>query len=353
MADKAISVYIGATLPERPLYPILKRHLGVSEYVGPKPFRAIFDEMDFGFINVVHNPAEADFFMVPHNYSFAQKERGYIEHFTRLAQEHNKKILLFHYSDESEYEKIPNAQVFCVGQYKYKKQDNEIIMVPQVYGGDILLDENFSIRQKSEKPVVSFCGWSEFQSLRQRLRYYQKLLLCDFRSIVLHDSHANAHKQGVYFRRKAMRTLLNSPRVETSFISRDFYVANKHAKRAMTQEAMRAEYLKNIQESDFVLAPRGDGNFSVRFYEALALGRIPVLVDTESILPLEKEIKYRDFVVVVPHEDVGRVEEYILDFYNKHSPEEFAAAQVQARETFKKYLRFDAFLKHVLSQMQK
>lgn len=353
MSDKAISVYIGATLPERPLYPILKRQLDIPEYNGQKPFRAIFDEMDFSFIKVVHTPEEADFFMVPHNYAFAQKEKGYIEHFMRLAKKHNKKILLFHYSDESEYKKIPAANVFCVAQYRYKKQDNETIMVPQVYGPDVLSDENFSVRQKSEKPVVSFCGWSEFQSLRQRIKYYQSLFLADLRKVFLRDPHAGAHKQGIYFRRKAMRALRNSESVGTSFIERDFYVANKHAKRVMTQDEMRAEYLQNIKESDFVLAPRGDGNFSVRFYEALALGRIPVLIDTECTLPLEEEINYRDFVVIVPHQEAHRVEEYILDFYNKHSPEEFVVAQKKAREAFQKYLRLDSFLRHVLPRLPK
>jgi hypothetical protein len=47
----------------------------------------------------------------------------------------------------------------------------------------------------------------------------------------------------------------------------------------------RREFLQGVLDSDYVLAPRGFGNYSYRLYEALALGRVPVLPDTGAPLP--------------------------------------------------------------------
>ena len=186
--------------------------------------------------------------------------------------------------------------------------------------------------------------------MRQKAKFFARNRYADFRTHILHDPYAEVLKQGIYFRKKAMETLQRSPLVETSFIARDFFSINKHTIK-LPREILRAEYLENITYSDFVLAPKGDGNFSVRFYEALALGRIPVLVDTDCSLPLQGEINYSACVVRVPHQRIGEIDKYVVDFYNRLDDKAYGEAQKQARALFTRSLRLDVFLKDALTKL--
>jgi hypothetical protein len=99
-------------------------------------------------------------------------------------------------------------------------------------------------------------------------------------------------------------------------------------------------------ESDFVLAPKGDGNYSNRFLETLSLGRIPVVVDTDIMLPFEDRIAYDRCVVRVPMSDVEKTPEYILAWYAARCDEkEWADAQACARSAYEDYLRIDSFFR--------
>ena len=209
-----------------------------------------------------------------------------------LSRKYKKKIILFAEGDSDREILIPNAIIFRTSQYRYKKKKNEIMMPTQIFSDDILNNEKFVLRSKQEKPKVSFCGWADFENYRQKLKYFYKLLLINAKKYFMRNKYLEAHKQGIYFRRKAMQTLTGSPLLKTSFIARDFFSANKNTIK-LPYEILRNNYIENIVDSDFVLSPKGDGNYSVRFYETLALGRIPVLINTECVLPLEDKIDYK------------------------------------------------------------
>ncbi|MBI1998844.1 MAG: GtrA family protein [Parcubacteria group bacterium] len=346
----AFRAYIGTPLQEtRPLL-ILKQHLGLPDYKGQKPFRTVYGHMDFSFLEMVREPANADFFLLPHSYFSARAvARDYVENFIRLAEKHGKKVVLFSEGDTDESIAIPHAVVFRTSQYAHKKQRNEIIMPPQVYAEDVLCESAFSLRAKRAKPVVSFCGWSEMGTLKQKTKFFLRNAYADAR-MFLGDPHAEASKQGIYFRKRAMHFLEKSPLVETSFLKRDFFSVNKHTIK-LPREVLRSQYIENIAHSDFVLAPKGDGNFSIRFYEALALGRIPVLIDTESILPLEAEIPYNEYIVRVPHQKISFIGAYIAHYYNQHTEASYADIQRRARALFLEKLRVDMFLKNALTKL--
>jgi hypothetical protein len=111
---------------------------------------------------------------------------------------------------------------------------------------------------------------------------------------------------------------------------------------------VREEYIQNIVNSDFVLAPKGDANFSSRFYETLSLGRIPVLIDTDMVLPFADAIAYDEFVVRVPFADIAHTGDYILKFYESHSDAEWQEAGKKARAAYEQYLRFDRYMNRAL-----
>jgi len=84
------------------------------------------------------------------------------------------------------------------------------------------------------------------------------------------------------------------------------------------QRALRDEYTALIAQSRFVFCPRGDGLTSLRFFETLAFGRIPILVADDTALPLEGEIAYDEFMVRVPERQVENWEVYLDAFLLAH-----------------------------------
>lgn len=71
-----------------------------------------------------------------------------------------------------------------------------------------------------------------------------------------------------------------------------------HQSEKIRQER-RQSYLANSGESICVLCPRGDGSSSIRFFETLALGRIPVIQEP-MLLPFCDRIDYTRFVISIP-----------------------------------------------------
>jgi len=62
---------------------------------------------------------------------------------------------------------------------------------------------------------------------------------------------------------------------------------------------IRREYYSNLLKNKYTFCMRGAGNFSYRFYEALSFGRIPVLIDTDTILPLQTKIDWEKHIIIV------------------------------------------------------
>jgi hypothetical protein len=84
---------------------------------------------------------------------------------------------------------------------------------------------------------------------------------------------------------------------------------------------MRAEFLDKISRSLTVLCPAGLGRNTVRFFEAMYLGRVPVLVSDDCALPLDKEIDYPDFSFTIPEDAIPHAQELLHAFIRRHGPE--------------------------------
>jgi len=96
-----------------------------------------------------------------------------------------------------------------------------------------------------------------------------------------------------------------------------------------------AAYARELATTRFVLCPRGVASNSIRFFESLLFGRIPVLVSDDAKLPLEGLIRFEDFVVRVPEKDITRAHQYILEFLRGRSISE---ASRLAQAAFLDYL---------------
>jgi hypothetical protein len=93
----------------------------------------------------------------------------------------------------------------------------------------------------------------------------------------------------------------------------------------------KTRYIRHLEAMTYVICPRGIENFSIRVYEALKYGRIPVIIDTEMVLPTE--IDWDQVAIRIPYDCLNNVYDIILNDYNSRSADEFIARQQTAFST--------------------
>lgn len=295
----------------------------------------------------VEEISEADYVLVPQAVrKLTLDVEKYLAEINEEALKYNKRIIVFVGGDLSHDVFIDSAIVLKGSQYGYLKRTNEIIVPP--FAEDLGEEYGLNWRFKKEKPIVGFCGWAGFSGLKQYIKYHIKIFLCNFLAITKIKPYAILHKKGLYFRRKSMKILHNSKLISTNFIVRNSFSANSSTI-SIDPIVARKEYVDVLLNSDFALAPKGDGNFSVRFYEALSLGRIPILIDTDCALPSQDKIDYDLFIVRVSHKQIKNIPQIVSDLFHKMTSSEFIEMQQRARNAYEKYLRYDAFFNELFS----
>lgn len=294
----------------------------------------------------VVNPEDAEIFACPHYWGQIRNHQDYIGRLAMQAENFSKKIIIIFPGDLDEEVNISNAIIFRNSKYKSTLRPNEVI-IPG-FADDLLVGRELSIRKKGPRPVVGFCGWAGFISFDKYFRYLVKIFISKVKSVV-GDSGALVRRQGLWFRRRAIKVLSRSFLVVTNFIIRRSYSGtNKTAELDLKQA--RSEYIGNMIESDFILCAKGDGNFSVRFFEALSLGRIPLLIDTDCPLPLEQLINYDDFIVRVDYRDMNQLAVVAAEKYQAWSEEDYEVKQRRARDVFEQQLQINKFFQKVLTR---
>ena len=149
-------------------------------------------------------------------------------------------------------------------------------------------------------------------------------------------------------RQRVLELLRQSPHMETDFIPRTQYKAGAQTPEQEAQS--RREFFENIRDTDYTVCVRGGGNFSVRLYETLAMGRIPILVDTDSLLPYADDRRWRECCVYVRQDELPHIAEKVLAFHAALSEEAFLETQRQARRFWEERLSFNGFFTHFPEQ---
>ena len=104
---------------------------------------------------------------------------------------------------------------------------------------------------------------------------------------------------------------------------------------------MEKMYVDSLKTSLTVVCPRGIGHICLRFYETLRMGRIQVLIDDDCVLPLQDEIDYNNFSLIIKETEIDHTGDIILDFISTKSPRQLKAMCLHAMETWNKYFAND------------
>lgn len=289
----------------------------------------------------VSKPEEAEIIVLPNNFTVLNESiREYINLYAEMGTAHRKPVFIFSCGDHTDTLIFDSrVKVFRYSLYLTVKSKNDI-SIPTLT--EDVGRAGITLRQKDGVPTVSFCGKAGFSSSRER--YAGLLKAAWYQLISVIHPYDRARIRGVFWRIWSVRILQKSPLVKTLFILRKtFSGAEKTIELDPTQA--RKEFINSLINTDFVLAPKGDGNYSNRFLEALSMGRFPVVPDTDCVFPLENEIPYEKVVVRVPMNRLACLGEEIKAFYDALTPEEFMARQKLAREIFEMYLRQDSFFR--------
>ncbi|UKM63660.1 glycosyltransferase family 47 protein [Flavobacteriaceae bacterium GSB9] len=242
--------------------------------------------------------------------------------------------------------------VFRLSGYQSRKQLGHQGM--PVFIGDYLSKQNLLNRflpdTNEQRPVVGFCGQAHLSKAQAGIDLLKKSWF-NLKSVLgLSAYETETIIPTTYLRARLLKRLQKSEAIRDHFVLRKQYragVSNQQARYQTTQE-----FYKNILESQYVLCVRGGGNFSVRFYETLMMGRIPVYVHTDGYLPLQNTINWKNHVVWIAPDEQHQIAEKVLSFHNKLGPEGVWALCKRNRELWERYLTLKGFFKTVATEPQ-
>ena len=166
-------------------------------------------------------------------------------------------------------------------------------------------------------PTVGFCGQAMPLRLpwRQRLRHRLRAAL----------GRPQPGPEGYWSRRTAMRHCQRAaPRLHANFLLTS-------PEDPLPADQQKQRFLANLFSAEYTLCGSGYGNYSYRFYEALSAGRVPVLLDSDVLLPFEEQIPWAELIVRVPITELGTTPQRILAFHRRFTPAAFEAHQRRLR----------------------
>lgn len=202
--------------------------------------------------------------------------------------------------DDSPLERLaynPRVSVFRTSMYRSLASRNEHIL-PYIFHRPLLAMDPLP---KGDAPRVAFCGFYMSHPLRAT----------------------------------CINALIDDARIDDTFVLRGCFLGYEpgYPRDPRVQE----DYRVNMAASEFNVCVRGRGNFSMRFYEALSAGRIPVLLDTDMPLPCADEVPW-DEVCVISKSPKSMADD-VVRFWETH---DIPAAQRRCKEVFDRCFNFDS-----------
>jgi hypothetical protein len=200
-----------------------------------------------------------------------------------------KKGYIFLISDNSDEYEIPeNITFFRTSGFRSKLKANEQIL-PYIWEQ---FECPFIALPRSNIPTIGFCGMIN------------------------------------QWRFELLNTLHMDPRFYCKFIiNRNFWGGCPHHPELVSQ------FRENIKETHFTVCNRGAGNFTMRLYQTMNSGRIPIFVDTDMKLPFEDKIPWDSLVVRDP--TIEGLLQKVLKIYS----EDIEERQKRCYDTFNRWFR--------------
>lgn len=295
----------------------------------------------------------ADLYLLPltWNYYVEHNQVGLAEQAAERARQAGKELVVFSEGDFTANIPFKNTILFEKSAYRSRRRLNgNYIYAKPAFIADYLniyCQGKLQVRQKRDKPVIGFCG----QAGGSSFDFLRRSILRSYRQIAFKNGWLKwepAPFETTQFRAEILNLLSSSSLIESNFAIRKRYRAGYWANKKDPFHPTRLEFINNLLNSDYTLSIRGGGNFSVRFYETLSLGRIPVFVNTDCQLPFDDKVDYRKYCVWVEEDEIPYMAEKIADFHRAMSTGEFTDLQFTCRALWQERLSMDGFYRHFI-----
>jgi hypothetical protein len=290
---------------------------------------------------------DADFVIFPLEYAYSLKfYNSDVKNILDKAKQVNKPIWVYTSGDFGYTLLDKKIFNFRLGGFNSKLAERTIIMPSFINDPySIHLEKGFNAIPKQKCPEIGFVGHAKggvVKYVKEVLSYLKvnikRVLNKDFKDY-------QAFYPSSIKRAKFLRVMHKSNKLQTIFILRNKYRAG--VKTPLEKEKTTAEFYQNIYNNPYTFCIRGAGNFSVRFYETLAVGRIPILINTDCRLPLSHKIDWSQHCLIIEESQSKTLTEQILNFHNSLNEENFIELQKNNRVLWETSLKRELFFKEV------
>ena len=100
------------------------------------------------------------------------------------------------------------------------------------------------------------------------------------------------------------------------------------------KQAVTDRYVEMLGDSEFSLCPRGTGISSVRLFESMAMGSIPVIIADGYKLPLQNKIDWASISIQARQNQLSKIGQVLQQNYDKPKIEEMRKAMLDVYDEF-------------------
>ena len=287
------------------------------------------------------NPQNADFLILPltWNYYFDYKKADDAKEILKYYEKFDKPIITWVSGDYTYRVLDGNFIILQQNLYASKRKNNEfaypaIIRDPFNY----LKFYGVNIASGFKKTSISFCGTANWTFLDKCEGILKELFFRIKNKAFKKYLDLSFPVSGMNLRGKLLKSIDQNKNLATHIIIR-----KRRDSRFISKEKYKFEYWNNILSAPFTICIRGNGNFSVRFYETLASGRIPILIDTDCVLPLNNEIDWDKHCIIIKDVEPNRIVDSISLSINALDENDIKNMQMANRKLWINKLSYSGF----------
>lgn len=302
-------------------FDLKKKFLNNINDEAKKTFECILNVKE-KFVDQIEN---CDYILLP-PFKFWEKFENAIKKYSNYINycnsNHNKKFIIFYSGPDNDtpIDLDPNIFIFFrCGSYKSLHKNF-------VYGIPTFCQDYYRGKVLNKKLSLSFCGYPLNNQFK---RYFiDKLSHLDYSNFIIRNYWCDFPDYNLD---------LNSSLVQTPHKS-------------------KLEYIDNIEQNLYGVAIRGATNYSHRLNEIFMMGRIPVLFNTDCILPFENLIDYEKYTVYITEKKCPNftyVDKLIREHYDSYSEIDLMNLQKENRRIWETYFTVDGAYNKTLELLVK
>lgn len=298
---------------------------------------------------LVDTVAACDVIVFPIDYAQFLKHNIAFKTLLKASKEYRKPLWIYTAGDFGFTNYIKNSYTFRLGGFESKLSESNVI-IPSFINDPYVtqIPDGFSALEKTTKPTIGFVG----HAASGPPKYIKEVLGHLKTSVKRKLNMVRADGQTFYpssiKRAGYLSMLLKDNRLDTHFILRDKYRAGTTS--IAGKQKSIDEFHENIFNNAYTFCSRGVGNFSVRFYETLAMGRIPILLNTDCRLPLDSEIDWKNHCIIIENAEVNKMTDKIIAFHERLSSEDFQTLQLNNRKLWETVLTRQGYFRTIHDQ---